>query len=65
MFLDEMGLHSCSNQRRVSVTLDAGYVVYRPAITSGLHGRKLISVIVIICCLFLISLINLTVRTRK
>ena len=62
MFLDEMGLHSCSNRRRVSVTLDAGYIVYRPTTTGGLQGTKLICVIMIIGSLFLISLINLTVR---
>ena len=62
MFLDEMGWQSCHHQRRESIALDAGYVVYRPTTTIGLQGKKLLCVISVISSLFIISLINLTVR---
>lgn len=62
MFLDEMGWQSCHHQRRESIALDAGYVSYRPVTTVGLQGKKLLCVISVISSLFIISLINLTVR---
>jgi hypothetical protein len=61
MFLDEMGLCACNHRRRPSIILDAGYVIYQSTETVGLHGKRLICVIGVIVCLFLISLINLIV----
>lgn len=62
MFLDEMPCQSC--HRRESIPLDAGYVVYQPIKTVGLQGGKLLCVIALVSSLFVISLINLTVRNE-
>ncbi|CAF4429357.1 unnamed protein product, partial [Rotaria sp. Silwood2] len=60
-----MDSYGHDSRRRLSITLDAGYVsvssinIYQSSQTLGLHGKKLICVIFTIISLFLISFINL------
>ena len=62
-----MDLYRFDGRRRLSVTLDAGYVSIMPitvcqsSTTFDLHGKKLIWILCAIITLFLISVINLTV----
>jgi hypothetical protein len=67
IFLDDMGKNRCDNRQRPLVMLDAGYVSIRPndvcksSKIIGLHGKKLLCIVLIIVFLFLFIFINLTV----
>lgn len=67
IFLDDMHSHGCDGRRRPSLTLDAGYVsvpstnIYETSEVIGLHGKKLICLLLTIISLVFISFINLIV----
>ncbi len=62
-----MGKNRYTNRRHPSVMLDAGYVsikavdICKSSKIIGLHGKKLLCIILTVFILFSISFVNLTV----